>query len=72
MARVRISNRDRIEEVIHEIFDTFYTWPIMLPQELVYFFRASVLLEGSGFGTTGTSMVSACSRGSSGSYAVRS
>ncbi len=48
MSRVRVSNRDRIEEIIHEIFDTFYTWPIMLPQELVYFFRASVLLEGLG------------------------
>lgn len=50
MARVRISNRDRIEEIIHEIFDTFYTWPIMLPQELVYFFRAAALLEGVGIG----------------------
>ncbi len=48
MARVRISNRDRIEEIVHEIFDTFYTWPIMLPQELVYFFRTSALLEGLG------------------------
>ena len=48
MARVRISNRDRIDEIVHEIFDTFYTWPIMLPQELVYFFRTSALLEGLG------------------------
>ena len=48
MARVRISNQDRIEEIVHEVFDTFYTWPLMLPQELVYLFRTSVLLEGVG------------------------
>ena len=47
-ARVRSSNRDRVEEIVHEIFDTFYTWPLMLPQELVYLFRTSVLLEGIG------------------------
>ena len=48
IARVRISNEDRVEEIVHEIFDTFYTWPVMLPQELVYLFRTSVLLEGVG------------------------
>ena len=48
MARVRISSQDRIEEIVHEVFDTFYTWPLMLPQELVYLFRTSVLLEGVG------------------------
>jgi predicted unusual protein kinase regulating ubiquinone biosynthesis (AarF/ABC1/UbiB family) len=48
MERVRSSNRERIHEIIHEIFDTFYTWPLMLPQELVYFFRAAALLEGIG------------------------
>ena len=48
MERVKTSNRDRIQEIVQEIFDTFYTWPLMLPQELVYFFRASVLLEGLG------------------------
>ena len=48
MARVRISNENRVEEIVHEIFDTFYTWPVMLPQELVYLFRTSVLLEGVG------------------------
>ena len=48
MARVRTSNRDRVEEIVREIFDTFYTWPLMLPQELVYLFRTSVLLEGLG------------------------
>jgi predicted unusual protein kinase regulating ubiquinone biosynthesis (AarF/ABC1/UbiB family) len=50
MARVRVSNQDRIEEIVQEIFDTFYTWPLMLPQELVYLFRTSVLLEGIGIG----------------------
>jgi predicted unusual protein kinase regulating ubiquinone biosynthesis (AarF/ABC1/UbiB family) len=47
-ARVRSSNRERIDEIVQEIFDTFYTWPLMLPQELVYLFRTSVLLEGIG------------------------
>ena len=47
-ARLKSSNRDRVEEIVHEIFDTFYTWPLMLPQELVYLFRTSVLLEGIG------------------------
>ena len=48
LARVRISSQDRVEEIVHEIFDTFYTWPLMLPQELVYLFRTAVLLEGIG------------------------
>ncbi len=48
MGRVRLSNRERIEEIVQEIFDTFYTWPLMLPQELVYLLRTSVLLEGVG------------------------
>lgn len=43
------TSRERIQEVVHEIFDTFYTWPLLLPEELVYFFRAAVLLEGIGF-----------------------
>lgn len=46
--RVHKSNRERIEEIVREIFDAFYTWPLMLPQELVYFFRTSALLEGIG------------------------
>lgn len=49
MSRARTSSRERAQEVIQEIWDTFYTWPLMLPQELVYFFRAAVLLEGVGF-----------------------
>ena len=48
MERAQSSNRERIDEIIHEIYDTFYTWPLMLPQELVYFFRTSALLEGIG------------------------
>jgi len=49
MERFRSSSRERIQYIVQEIFDTFYTWPIMLPQELVYFFRTSVLLEGIGY-----------------------
>jgi predicted unusual protein kinase regulating ubiquinone biosynthesis (AarF/ABC1/UbiB family) len=49
MSRARTSSRQRAQEVIQEIWDTFYTWPLLLPQELVYFFRAAVLLEGVGF-----------------------
>ncbi|HEU4456947.1 MAG TPA: AarF/UbiB family protein, partial [Longimicrobium sp.] len=36
----------RVQEMVQEILDTFYTWPLVLPQELVYFFRAIALLEG--------------------------
>jgi predicted unusual protein kinase regulating ubiquinone biosynthesis (AarF/ABC1/UbiB family) len=39
----------RVQEMVQEVFDTFYTWPLILPEELVYFFRALVLLEGIGF-----------------------
>jgi predicted unusual protein kinase regulating ubiquinone biosynthesis (AarF/ABC1/UbiB family) len=49
LERVRSTNRLRVQELVQDIFDTFYTWPLMLPQELVYFFRAVVLLEGIGF-----------------------
>ncbi len=49
LERVTGGGRDRIQEMVQEIFDTFYTWPLMLPQELVYFFRTSALLEGIGF-----------------------
>jgi predicted unusual protein kinase regulating ubiquinone biosynthesis (AarF/ABC1/UbiB family) len=49
MDRARGSSRDRIQEIVEEIFDTFYTFPLLLPQELVYFFRTSVLLEGIGY-----------------------
>ncbi|MEX0912486.1 MAG: AarF/UbiB family protein, partial [Gemmatimonadota bacterium] len=39
----------RIQEMVQDILDTFYTWPLILPEELVYFFRATALLEGIGF-----------------------
>jgi predicted unusual protein kinase regulating ubiquinone biosynthesis (AarF/ABC1/UbiB family) len=35
--------------MVQEILDAFYTWPLILPEELVYFFRAAALLEGIGF-----------------------
>jgi predicted unusual protein kinase regulating ubiquinone biosynthesis (AarF/ABC1/UbiB family) len=38
----------RIQEMVQEILDAFYTWPLILPEELVYFFRAAALLEGIG------------------------
>jgi predicted unusual protein kinase regulating ubiquinone biosynthesis (AarF/ABC1/UbiB family) len=47
--RARTTTRERMQEVVEAIFDTFYTWPLVLPQELVYFFRAAALLEGIGF-----------------------
>ncbi|HSM05869.1 MAG TPA: AarF/UbiB family protein [Longimicrobiales bacterium] len=48
--RARTTSQERLQELVQEIFDTFYTWPLILPQELVYFFRAGALLEGIGFG----------------------
>lgn len=47
--RVRELGIRRAQDMIREIMDTFYTWPLMLPRELVYFFRAAALLEGIGF-----------------------
>ncbi|MGY8778021.1 MAG: ABC1 kinase family protein, partial [Longimicrobiales bacterium] len=38
-----------VNDVIAELLDTFYTWPLVLPQELVYFFRAAALIEGLAF-----------------------
>ncbi|HEX6937844.1 MAG TPA: AarF/UbiB family protein [Longimicrobiales bacterium] len=38
-----------VQKAVREIMDTFYTWPLILPRELVYFFRAAALLEGLGF-----------------------
>ncbi len=45
----RTTNRGKIQDMVLNIFDTFYTWPLILPQELVYFLRTSALLEGIGF-----------------------
>ncbi len=47
--RAQTTSMERVQELVEQIFDTFYTWPLMLPQELVYFFRCSALLEGIGF-----------------------
>jgi predicted unusual protein kinase regulating ubiquinone biosynthesis (AarF/ABC1/UbiB family) len=47
--RVKELGMRRAQEMVQEIMDTFYTWPLMLPRELVYFFRATALLEGIGF-----------------------
>lgn len=49
VGRARELGQRRAQEMIGEIMDTFYTWPLMLPRELVYFFRAAVLLEGIGY-----------------------
>ncbi len=48
--KAKTTNRQRIiEELLTQVLDTFYTWPLLLPQELVYFFRASALIEGLAF-----------------------
>ena len=48
--RAKTTNRRRIvEDIITQTLDTFYTWPIVLPQELVYFLRTAALIEGLGF-----------------------
>ncbi len=47
--RVKELGIRRVQEMLGDIMDTFYTWPLMLPRELVYFFRAVALLEGIGF-----------------------
>jgi len=47
--RAKTTNRAKIEAIISELLDTFYTWPLTLPQELVYFFRAAALIEGVAF-----------------------
>ena len=46
--RARELGARRVQETVQEIMDTFYTWPLVLPRELVYFFRAAALLEGIG------------------------
>jgi predicted unusual protein kinase regulating ubiquinone biosynthesis (AarF/ABC1/UbiB family) len=38
-----------VQQAVQQIMDTFYTWPLILPRELVYFFRAAALLEGIGY-----------------------
>jgi predicted unusual protein kinase regulating ubiquinone biosynthesis (AarF/ABC1/UbiB family) len=48
LERMRELGPQRVQDMVREIMDTFYTWPLMLPRELVYFFRAAALLEGIG------------------------
>lgn len=50
MSRARELGQKRVQEAVQEILDTFYTWPLVLPRELVYLFRAAALLEGIGIG----------------------
>jgi predicted unusual protein kinase regulating ubiquinone biosynthesis (AarF/ABC1/UbiB family) len=48
--RAKTTNRKRIvEEITSAVLDTFYTWPLLLPQELVYFLRTAMLIEGLAF-----------------------
>jgi predicted unusual protein kinase regulating ubiquinone biosynthesis (AarF/ABC1/UbiB family) len=48
--RAKTTNRQRIiQEILAELLDTFYTWPLVLPQELVYFMRTAALIEGLAF-----------------------
>lgn len=48
--RAKTTNRQRIlEEIMSQVLDTFYTWPLLLPQELVYFLRTAALIEGLAF-----------------------
>ena len=49
LQRVRELGTRRVQEMVQAIMNTFYTWPLILPRELVYFFRAAALLEGIGF-----------------------
>jgi predicted unusual protein kinase regulating ubiquinone biosynthesis (AarF/ABC1/UbiB family) len=49
IARIRELGVHQVQELVSDIMDTFYTWPLILPRELVYFFRACALLEGIGF-----------------------
>ena len=47
--RARELGQRRVQETVAQILDAFYTWPLILPEELVYFLRATALLEGIGF-----------------------
>jgi len=49
VGRARELGPRAVQQAVRAIMDTFYTWPLILPRELVYFFRAAALLEGIGF-----------------------
>jgi predicted unusual protein kinase regulating ubiquinone biosynthesis (AarF/ABC1/UbiB family) len=42
-----VSSR-QIQQLVEEVLQTFYEWPLILPSNLVYFGRAAVLVEGIG------------------------
>ena len=39
---------NNMQDIVDEVLQTFYQWPLMLPSDLVYFGRAAVLVEGIG------------------------
>jgi predicted unusual protein kinase regulating ubiquinone biosynthesis (AarF/ABC1/UbiB family) len=45
--RADVSPR-QIQQLVEQVLQTFYEWPLMLPSNLVYFGRAAVLVEGIG------------------------
>ncbi len=45
--REDVSHR-QIQQLVEEVRQTFYEWPLILPSNLVYFGRAAVLVEGIG------------------------
>ncbi|HEX3274242.1 MAG TPA: AarF/UbiB family protein [Gemmatimonadales bacterium] len=38
----------QIQQLVEQVLQTFYQWPLMLPSNLVYFGRAGMLVEGIG------------------------
>src|SRR5690606_9925561 len=45
--RAKTTNRKRVvEEIVTAMLDTFYTWPLTLPQELVYFLATAAVIGG--------------------------
>ncbi len=48
LAQARELGPRKIQQMVRELLDTFYTFPLILPQDLMYFFRATTLLEGVG------------------------
>jgi len=49
LQRARQLGQRRVQEMVAEILEAFYTWPLILPEEVVYLMRATALLEGIGF-----------------------
>ena len=45
--REDVSSR-QIQQLVEQVLQTFYEWPLVLPSNLVYFGRAAVLVEGIG------------------------